>query len=58
MFDGTKRLIRSHNSEKDKQFNARFVMFGGRALQQKVGIPICNVCVPLIADLFHSYETY
>ena len=60
MFDGTKGLFKSHNSEKDKQYNTLhvFVMFGGRALQQKVSILICNVCVPLLADLFYSYEAY
>jgi hypothetical protein len=34
-----------------------FVMFGGRVLQQTVGIPMSTNCAPLLADLFlYSYE--
>ena len=34
-----------------------FAMFGGRVLQQTVGIPIGTNCAPLLADLFlYSYE--
>ena len=35
----------------------KFVMFGGRAFQQTVGIPMGTKCAPLLADLFlYSYE--
>jgi hypothetical protein len=35
-----------------------FVFFGGRFLQQRVGIPQCTNCAPLLAELFlYSYET-
>jgi hypothetical protein len=35
-----------------------FVFFGGRFLQQRVGIPQCTKCAPLLAELFlYSYET-
>ena len=35
----------------------KFVMFGGRAFQQTVGIPMGTNCAPLHADLFlYSYE--
>jgi hypothetical protein len=34
-----------------------FVMFGGRAFQQTVGIPMDTNCAPLLADLFrYLYE--
>ena len=34
-----------------------FVIFGGRVLQQTVGIPMGTNCAPLLADLFlYSYE--
>ena len=34
-----------------------FVIFGGRACQQTVGIPLSTNCAPLLADLFlYSYE--
>ena len=34
-----------------------FVIFGGRVLQQTVGIPMGTNCVPLLADLFlYLYE--
>ena len=33
------------------------VMLGGLVLQQRVGIPMCSNCAPLLADLlFYSYE--
>jgi len=37
--------------------NIIFAMFGGRILQQTVGIPMGINCAPLLADLFlYSYE--
>jgi len=34
-----------------------FVIFGGRVFQQRVGIPMCTNCAPLLADLFlYLYE--
>ena len=34
-----------------------FVIFGGRFLQQTVGIPHCTKCAPLLTELFlYSYE--
>ena len=34
-----------------------FVLFGGRVLQQTIGIPMDTICAPLLADLFlHAYE--
>ena len=36
-----------------------FVIFGGRFLQQTVGIPQCTNCAPLLAELFlYSYDAY
>jgi hypothetical protein len=36
-----------------------FGMFGGRAFQQAVGIPIGTNCCPLLTDKFlYSYEAY
>ena len=35
----------------------KFVIFGGRVVQQTVGIPMGTNCAPLLADLFlYSYE--
>ena len=35
----------------------KFVMFGGRVLQQTVDMPMCTNCAALIADLLlYSYE--
>jgi hypothetical protein len=59
-----------HHSDSTKQFSETdifnmleflidniFVMFGGRVLQQTVGIPMSTNCAPLLADLFlYSYE--
>jgi hypothetical protein len=34
-----------------------FVLFGGRVLQQTIGIPMDTICAPLLADLFlHAYD--
>ena len=34
-----------------------FVFFGGRVIQQTVGIPMGTNCAPLVADLIlYSYE--
>ena len=30
-----------------------FAMFGGRAFQRTVGIPMGTKCAPVLADLFH-----
>jgi hypothetical protein len=59
-----------HHSDSTKQFSETdifnmleflidniFVMFGGRVLQQTVGIPMSTNCAHLLADLFlYSYE--
>ena len=34
-----------------------FVLFGGRVLQQTIGIPMDANCAPLLSDLFlHAYD--
>ena len=34
-----------------------FVLFGGRVLQQVIGIPMDTICAPLLADFFlHDYD--
>ena len=36
----------------------RFVLFGGRVIQQTICIPLDTNCAPLLTDLFfHSYDT-
>ena len=35
-----------------------FVMFGGRVVQQIVGIPMCTSCAPVLDDMFlYSHES-
>ena len=34
-----------------------FVLFGGRVLQQAIGIPMDKICAPLLAAFFlHDYD--